>query len=129
MATKKLKLVGAITLGACSPGCCDPAASGDYASQLCIEMTTAQSLPGADRAINSPGAFVDLLAGTGFTALRFLMLKISGGFLDVRVTTAGGADQITRVSDLMLVLSRTLGSEITALAVRGTATIDVVLAS
>lgn len=129
MSTKKLKLVGAITLGACSPGCCDPASSGDYANQLCIEMTSAQTLPGADRSIASPAAFVDLLAGTGFTSLRFVLLKISGGFLDVRVSTAAAADQIVRVSDVWMVFSRTLGTEITALAVQGTANIDLVLAA
>lgn len=96
---------------------------------LCVDMTATSAFPGFDRTINSPLAFVDLLAGTGFTALRFLLIKVSNGFVDVRYSTPAAADQLTRVSDLMVLFSRTLGTEITALAVQGTASLEVVIAS
>lgn len=124
---KKLKFVGTVTLGPCQSTCA-AFPSADYTSQLLQEMTTQADVQFA-RDINSPAAFVDLLAGTGITAVRAYVLKITGGALDVRVSSSSGADQLKRCSDLEIWISRTLGAEITALAVRGTASIEVMIVS
>lgn len=96
-----------------------------------INLASSQTKGAADsraRTISSPAAFVDLLAGTGITTCTMAVIRIRSGYLTIRVTTAAGADQVLDCSELWVHSSPLAGREITALAVQGTADIELILA-
>ena len=78
--------------------------------------------------IASPAAFVDLLAGLGITTATMVVIRIRSGFLTIRCTTAAGVDQVIDCSELWAYSSPLAGREITALAVQGTADIEMIVA-
>ena len=123
---KKLTSSGGVTLGPIQPTC-SPFPSADCVASLAAMLTTEADITIA-RQINSPAVYVDLLAGTGITNVKAFLLRVTGGTLDVRRTSPLAVDQEDRVSDLMLVINPISGSEWTALAVRGTAALEAIIA-
>ncbi len=79
------------------------------------------------RTINSPSAFVDLLAGMSISAVRFIVLRVTGGVATLRLTTPAGDDQLITISDLLILSNPARGSEITALAIQGTVNVEVIV--
>lgn len=125
---KKVELIGTATIGAATPGCC---ASGvNVESIIGLSFCSAvQSAFSSARTINDLVSFVDLLAASGLTTVRLVVLKVLGGAnLEVRYSTPGNADQVVRASGFHLIANPTLGSEITALAVRGSGQIEYIVA-
>lgn len=122
----KVQHNGAVQLGGCQSTC------GPLGPAECTVSTNAcqtlQATQSFSRAIASPGAFVDLLAGTGIVTVKFLQLRVSGGTLEVRFTSPFGADQILPVSDLLVLSNPIAGSGLTALAVQGTASLEAIIA-
>lgn len=125
---KKVELTGAATIGSPGVGCC--ATGVDIGST--IGLSFCQTVVDAGvlaRSINSPGAFVDLLAATGLTSVNLVVLKVLGGAnLEVRYSTDGHADQIIRASGFHLIANPSLGTQITALAIRGVGQIEYIVA-
>jgi hypothetical protein len=123
---KKLELRGAVTSGPVTPTS-SPFPTGESIVSLNVDQT-----PQADVAkafsVNSPSSFQDILTGTGITNLTFISLRVRSGTFQVRRTSAGGADQIDTLSELLVVSNPTSGSEWTALAVQGVGDIEMLLA-
>jgi hypothetical protein len=78
--------------------------------------------------INSPAAFVDLLASLGITNVTHATLRIIGGPLTLQFTTPDGAAQRLRCARLFVWDSPDAGSNMQALAVQGTADIELIVA-
>lgn len=76
------------------------------------------------RTINSPNAFVDLLAGMSTSGIRFVAIRVANGTATLRITTDAGADQLISISDLFVVSNPARGSEITALAIQGVVNVE-----
>jgi hypothetical protein len=123
---KKLTVNGASAIGPIQP------TAAPFPSNESVLSLNHEQQPTADltrtMSINSPAAFVDMLANTGITALRFISLRVRAGTLDVRASSSAGADQIWRCSDLLVLGNPLTGSEFTAFAVRGVADIEIQLA-
>lgn len=125
---KRVELTGSASIGSPTPGCCASGVSieGIIGLSFCSTVVSAFT---ASRTINSPAAFVDLLAASGLTAVNLVVLKVLGGAnLEIRYSTPGNADQVVRASGFHLIANPTLGSEITALAVQGTGQIEYIVA-
>lgn len=123
---KKLEQNGAVSLSDCGGSCDVKSATFALPINLC-------QYPGTQtfqqcRSISSPSEFVDLLTGTGIATLRYVLLRVEGGTLEVRFTSPAGVDQLVTLSDLIILSSPTAMSGLTALAVRGTATLSLLLA-
>lgn len=122
-AAKSLALQGGIIVGA---GCgCGPIPAGACPIPLNAVIASYQASTGlTQRQIASPAAFVDLLAGSGLTQVMFVYLRVIGGTVTLRVTTAAGVDQVSSVSDLYVVSHSSVAAAFTAVAVQGTAEIE-----
>ncbi len=127
---KKLAISGALRIGPIQPTAA-PFPSGDCVVSLNAEQTTQADVSFA-RSINSPGAFVDLLTGTGITNIRALHMRARGGTFEIRYTADNSgspiADQVTTLSDELLLTNPASGSQWTALAVRGVGDLEVTIA-
>ncbi len=123
---KLVRLSGAANIGPTTPS------SGPFPSGDCTVSVNAQQTTQADnqfaRTINSPTTFVDLLAGNGIANVTFLVLRVRAGTLTVRVTSPAGVDQLFDVSDLLVLSQSVSSSAWTALAVRGSADVEVTIA-
>lgn len=125
---KKIELTGAATIGASGSGCCASGVNIEGIIGLSFCSTVVAAFSGA-RTINDLVTFVDLLSATGLTTVNLVVLKVLGGAnLEVRYSTPGNADQVVRASGFHLIANPTLGSEITALAVRGAGQIEYIVA-
>lgn len=120
-----IKLVGSLTAGPPTTNSTSPTLT--KALQLSFEQTRNACIANG-RSIASPGTFVDLLAGSGIVTVTVFAIVVSSGSLDVRVTTAAGVDQITRVSNMWIWSSPNSGDGATALAVQGTADFELIVA-
>jgi hypothetical protein len=124
---KKLEVAGAATLGPIQPTCA-PFPSGECVFSINLSQTT-QADSAKSLSVNSPVTWVDLLAGTGITNVSFFSLRVRNATnFEVRFTTAGGADQIIRLSDLFVYSSPVSGQQITALSVRGVGDMELLVA-
>lgn len=70
--------------------------------------------------------WVDLLENTGITEAAFVMVKVSGGSVELRRTIGSNVDQIVNVSCLELWISP--NNRATALAIRGSADVEIIIA-
>jgi len=123
---QKFELLGAATLGAVSPVGAFPANESSF--PIAVSQITQGSSVGARR-INTPSpGFLDLLAGTGITSLRYLVLIVRNGVFVVRMSSSAGADQLLTVSEFIAFSNPQSGSQITALAIQGVGDIDLVMA-
>lgn len=116
---RKIEVRGGFLVGPVS-ALCSPFAGGVCPTPIDAEQLVEISTE-ITRPINSPAAWVDLLAGTGIAGVRALLLSVSGGTLEVRVSSAYGTDQILPNSQLHISFLPLVGSELTALSVRGVA--------
>ena len=126
MPSQKVSILGSVTLGPPSP------VSGSYPSlsqtvNLQMDQTRSTSRGQALR-IARPAAYVDLFASLGLGTATHVTLRISGGALTVRFTTPDGAAQVLRCSRLFVWDSPDSGAGMTALAVQGTADIEIITA-
>lgn len=128
MSTTKIAVSGATTAGPPTPGCA-PFPSSSCQLNLSVEQTKQLSRQEV-RAVNvTAPAFEDLLANTGISFATFVHLRVRSGTLIVRTSDeAGSVDQERALSDLMVYSSPTAGSRLTALAVQGTAEIELLVA-
>lgn len=125
---KKVELTGSATIGSPGAGCCASGVDieGIVGLSFCSTVTSAFA---GSRTINDLVSFVNLLTSTGLTTVSLVVLKVLGGAnLEVRYSTPGNADQVVRASGFHLIANPTLGSEITALAVRGNGQIEYIVA-
>lgn len=125
----KISVRGAVTLGGVGCGC---DVGGGCAIALEVDLNSTTNIK-RNFSLNSALAFQDLLVGTGLglsplVPVKFVYLKVSNGSVDVRLTTPSATDQIFDLSDLWIQNSPLAGNEITALALRGVADIEVLLA-
>lgn len=116
---KKVTVSGAAIIG--SAASCS--GSGGCPGILNAEVY-AQASAEFERALASPVSFVDFLAGTGIAAVKFLFLRVTGGTIELRVSSAFGATQIIPVSGICVLTNPIAGSEFTAVALRGTAQVE-----
>ena len=127
---KKLTVSGALRIGPIQPTVA-PFPSRDCVVSLNTEQTT-QADVSNDRSFNSPVTFVDLLTGTGITNIRALHLRARGGTFEIRYTADNSGspivDQVTTLSDELLITNPSSGSQWTALAVRGVGDLEVTIA-
>lgn len=124
---KQLLVAGGVSIGPIQPSAAT-FPSGERTQSLNLSQTV-QADANKTQSLNSPAAWVDLLAGTGITNLSFYSLRVrNGSSFELRFTTGGGADQILRVSELSVYSSPTSGQMITALAARGVGDFELELA-
>lgn len=124
--SQKVTILGSVSLGPPYPS------SGTFPSlsqQVSLQADQTRSISrGTGRPINSPAAYIDLLASLGLGTATHVTLRISGGSLTLRFTTPDGADQLLRCSKLFVWDSPSAGSGMTALAVQGVADIEIIVA-
>jgi hypothetical protein len=126
MPTNIVTATGGISAGPVQPTS-SPFPSLAETFSLYLTQTRQVVSPGS-RALASPAAFVDLLANSGITNCRLAAIRVSGGVIQIRHSTPSYAAQIIQCSDLWVVSEPTAGSEITALAIQGTAQVEYLLA-
>lgn len=124
---QKIDVSGSVSVGPVLPSSSPfPSSSGD------MDISTTQVRPENRQSafsVNSPSpAFKDLLQGMSISAVRLVAMRVFGGSLVVRWTTAAGVDQLTTVSDLLVISNPNAGSEITALAAQGVANVELIVA-
>lgn len=122
---QKVSVGGSVTLGPSYPASTFPTLSQQIA--LISEQTRGIGR-GQAMSINSPAAFVDLMASLGASNLTHATVRIVGGSLTLRFTTVDGADQLLRCSNLFVWDSPSAGSGMSALAAQGVADVEIALA-
>ena len=127
---KKATVSGAVDIGPIQPTAA-PFPSTQCVASLASEMTTQADYTQA-RSITSPSSFVDLLASTGITNVRLLVLRARAGTFQVRVTSDNSGvplvDQIFTLSDLLVITNPSSGSQFTAVAVQGVGDLEITIA-
>lgn len=124
---KKVTVAGSVSLGPPYP--CSGGSFPSLSQQVTLQADQTRSVSrGTSRPINSPSAFVDLLASLGLGTATHVTIRIEGGALTLRFTTPDGADQLLRCSRLFVWDSPSAGSGMTALAVEGVADIEIIVA-
>lgn len=123
---QEIRFAGAVTLGPPSACCLRPSSIFTQPVDVC---QVAQAGITQERRINSPSpAFVDLLANTGITNLRYINMLARQGVFTVRITWTGGVDQLLPLSEYLALSNPQTGSQITALAIQGVGDLSLVLA-
>lgn len=124
---QRVQVQGSVTLGPVLPSSC-PFPSMDTGFSINVDQTRGAS-KNVSRSISviSP-TWLDVLANSGITTVRFVSMRVNGGVVTVRKTTPAGADQVDTVSDLWVWSSPQPGGEITALAIQGTANVEMIIA-
>lgn len=123
---KTLQVSGAAVLGPPQATCGSAFSAGSDVVSLGLTQNPQAAKPGC-RNINSPSTWVDLLADSGIGVARFVLLRASGGTLEVRFTTTAGVDQVADLTDLFLLSNPLAGYGVTALAVRGSADLEMLI--
>lgn len=124
--SQKVSISGSVSLG---PPCATAGTFPSLTQQLSLQSEQTRGIGrGQTLRINSPSAFVDLFASLGVGSVTLIALRVVGGALTLRYSTADGVDQRLRVSRLFIWDSPDAGSGMTALAVQGTADIEIILA-
>jgi hypothetical protein len=121
-----IRFAGAVTLEPPSASCLLP--SGVTAIPLDIRQLAQSSVNRALR-VNTPSpGFLDLLANSGVTNLRQGLLIARNGIFTVRITWAGGVDQLIPLSEYWAFSNPQTGSQITALAIQGVGDLEMLIA-
>lgn len=123
---KKLEVSGAVTTGPIQPTAA-PFPSGQSTLSLNSEQTPLADFNNAMSVSVMAPSFTDVLAGTGITNVKFIAMRVRNGTLVVRVTTAAAVDQEFSLSDTLVISNPTAGTEVTALAVQGTADLELMV--
>lgn len=125
---KQLKVTGAVSLGPIQPTSA-PFPSGQSTLSLNLQQTVTRS--SGDRAFQVDASITpfDLLAGTGITSVKYLLLRVTGGTLTIRASSPAANDQDFTVSDKLEISNPLSGSPWTALSVQaGIAYIEILIA-
>ena len=122
--TQTFEISGAAILGAAS---CNSIA-GACPAALEVKQFATNAIHVPERTINSPVTWIDMMTANGFTKVTGLVVRIISGSLEVRQTSALAADQVIPVSDLIVFASKTVGTELTALSLRGVGTFEIMIA-
>lgn len=124
----QLRVSGAATLGPIQPTS-SPFPSGQTAMSLNFSDTVLAHTGTRAIPINSPSpAFFDLMAGSGITSVRWVVIIPRSGSFVLRFTTSAGVDQLVDLSGLWAQRLPVPGTEITALAIQGVGDIEMQLA-
>lgn len=122
--SRKFEIVGSAFLDTAS---CS-ASGARCPSPISVSQSVTNALHVPERTINSAATWIDLLTANGFAAITGLLLNVASGSIELRVTSALAADQIVPVSGFYGFASKTVGTELTAVAVRGVGTFELMLA-
>jgi len=122
---QKLAMQGSVTRGPVLPTSTPATIGGD---EIPIDLSAVYAEHRREpRTINSPSTFVDLIAGMTISAVRFVIIRTTGGVATLRLTTPAGEDQLLSISDLFILSNPVSGSEVSALAIKGSVNIEVLI--
>ena len=122
--SRKFEIVGSAFLDTAS---C--AASGARCpSPISVSQIASNAIHVPERTINSPVTWIDLLTANGFSEITGLLLNVASGSIELRVSSDLAVDQVIPVSGFHGFASKTVGTELTAVAVRGVGTFELMLA-
>lgn len=124
---KQLNIDGAMSIGPIQPTTF-PFPSGEGTVSLNTTQTTQADNGPRGLSVNSPSSFQDLLSNSGVTNIRALYLRVRTGQLTVQVSSSAAAMQQFVVSDMLVLSCPIPGTELTALGVKGTADIELMMA-
>lgn len=118
--------------GSAKVGPIQPTAASFPSGECIASITTTPQTTQADSqkalSINSPAAFVDVLAGTGVTNVKLLVMRVRAGTATLRITSPGGVDQQFTLSDLLVLNNPVDASAWTALAIQGVVDVEMTIA-
>lgn len=122
--SRKFEITGAAFLDTAS--CAAPGSRCPSPISVSQSVTNALHVP--ERTINSPATWIDLMTANGFSTVTGLLLQVASGSIELRVSSALANDQVVPVSGVHAFASKTVGTELTAVAVRGVGTFELMIA-
>ncbi len=94
---------------------------------LAVQQTYAEG-KSSGQTLNSPSSFLDLLASNPMSAVRFLCIRVQGGIMTLQVTSQVASAQQIPISDVFYISNPLQGSEFTAVGLKGTGSVELIIA-